>query len=160
MPSDLDPLFRPGSVAVIGASRRPGTIGYQILDNLLRHGYQGVIYPVNPHARSIHSIPAYPSVGRIPDTVDLAVVVVPKESVLDVVDECGEKGVGAVVVITAGFKEIGGDGVKREKALIEKVRRHGMRLVGPNCMGLLNTEPSHSMNATFAPTMPPPGPMS
>lgn len=160
MPTDLDPLFRPASVAVIGASRRSGTIGYQILDNLLRHGYQGVVYPVNPHAQSIHSIRAYPSVGTIPGPVDLAVVVVPRDHVLEVVDQCGQKGIAGVAVITAGFREIGGDGVARERTLVDKVREHGMRLVGPNCMGLLNTEPSSSMNATFAPTMPPAGPMS
>jgi acetyl coenzyme A synthetase (ADP forming)-like protein len=160
MPTDLDPLFRPRSVAVVGASRRPGTIGYQILDNLLTHGYRGVVYPVNPHARAVHSIPAYPSVDDVPGPVDLAVIVVPKEHVVEVVDQCGEKGVKAVVVISAGFKEVGGEGVAREEALMERVRAHGMRLVGPNCMGVLNTEPGHSMNATFAPTMPPSGPLS
>lgn len=158
--SSLDPVFRPGSVAVIGASRTPGTVGYQIVENLVRHGYRGAVYPVNPKARAIHSIPAYPSVSAIPDEIDLAVIVVPKELVLDVVDECGTKGVPAVVVITAGFKEVGGAGVERERALVERVRRYGMRLVGPNCMGVLNTSPDVAMNATFAPTMPPPGPVS
>ncbi len=160
MPTSLDPLFRPGSVAVVGASRRPGTIGYQILENLLRHGYRGVVYPVNPTARAVHSIPAYPSVTDIPDDIDLAVVVVPKDVVLRVVDECGAKGVKALVVITAGFKEVGGPGIERERELLSRVRAHGMRLVGPNCMGILNTEEALSMNATFAPTMPPAGPMS
>ena len=156
----LDSVLRPSSIAVIGASRRPGTIGWQILDNLLRHGYTGVVYPVNPGARSVHSIPAYPTVSDIPGPVDLAVVVVPKEGVLDVVEQCGAKGVAALVVITAGFKEVGGAGVERERALLATARRHGMRLVGPNCMGVLNTDPAFSMNATFAPTMPPPGPLS
>lgn len=158
--SSLDPVFRPGSVAVIGASRTPGTVGYQIVENLVRHGYRGAVYPVNPKARAIHSIPAYPSVSAIPDEIDLAVIVVPKERVLDVVDECGAKGVPAVVVITAGFKEVGGAGIERERALVERVHRYGMRLVGPNCMGVLNTSPDVAMNATFAPTMPPPGPVS
>jgi acetyl coenzyme A synthetase (ADP forming)-like protein len=157
MPASLDPFFRPQSVAVIGASRNPGTIGYQIVDNLLRHGYRGVVYPVNPNARAIHSIPAYPTVSAIPGSVDLAVVVVPKESVLQVVDECGQKGIQGVVVISAGFREVGGEGVGREEVLLEIVRRHGMRLVGPNCMGVMNTGPEVSMNATFAPTMPPAG---
>lgn len=157
MRDSLDKLLRPSSVAVVGASRRPGTIGYQILHNLVTHGYTGVVYPVNPGARSVHSIAAYPSVGSIPDEVDLAVVVVPKEHVLDVVEACGEKGVGGVVVISAGFREVGGEGVERERALLETVRRHGMRLVGPNCMGVVNTHSEWSMNATFAPNMPPPG---
>ncbi len=160
MPKTLKPLFQPSSIAIIGASRRPGTIGWQIVDNLLSHGYTGPIYPVNPGARAVHSVPAWRSVLEIPREVDLAIIVVPKEAVLEVVEECGLKGVGAIVVISAGFREIGGDGVQREQALVEAVRRHGMRLVGPNCMGVLNTDPEHSMNATFAPTMPPPGPVS
>jgi acetyl coenzyme A synthetase (ADP forming)-like protein len=160
MSKELDSLFRPRSIAVVGASRRPGTIGWQILHNLITHGYQGVVYPVNPHAEAIHSVPVFPSVEAIPGPVELAVIVVPKEHVLGVVDECGRKGVRAVVVITAGFKEVGGEGVARERALMERVRHYGMRLVGPNCMGLLNTAADFSMNATFAPNMPPPGPSS
>ena len=157
MTPSLDPLFQPESVAVIGASRNPGTIGYQIVDNLVRHGFQGVVYPVNPNARSIHSFPAFPSISQVPGPVDMAIVVVPKEFVLKVVDECGEKGVKAVVVISAGFREVGGEGLGREEVLLEIVQRHGMRLVGPNCMGIMNTAEEVSMNATFAPTMPPSG---
>jgi acetate---CoA ligase (ADP-forming) len=156
----LDSLLRPRSIAVVGASRSPNTIGYQILHNLLRHGYAGAVYPVNPSAASIHSIRAYPSIAEIPDPVDLAVIVVPKQHVLAVAEACGEKGVGGLVVISAGFREIGGAGAERERALMEVVRRYGMRLVGPNCMGVLNTEPGVSMNATFAPTMPPAGPVA
>jgi len=157
MESSLDPIFRPESIAVIGASRNPGTIGHQVVDNLVRHGFNGVIYPVNPKARAIHSFPAYPSISDIPDSVELAIVVVPKELVLSVVDECGSKGVKGVVVISAGFKEVGGAGIKMEEDLLEVVRRHGMRLVGPNCMGIMNTDAAVSMNATFAPSMPPRG---
>jgi len=157
MPHDLDRLFRPRSIAIVGASRRPGTIGYQILHNLITHGYRGVVYPVNPRATSVHSVSAFPSMEAIPGDVDLAVVVVPKEHVLDVVDDCGQKGVRGVVVISAGFKEVGGEGVERERRLMTRVERYGMRLVGPNCMGILNTAPDRSMNATFAPNMPPPG---
>ena len=122
MEPSLDPLFSPESIAVIGASRNPGTIGYQIVDNLVRHGFRGVVYPVNPHARAIHSIPAYPSISAIPGLVDIAVVVVPKEVVLKVVDECGNHGVKAVVVISAGFREVGGEGLGREEVLLEIVR--------------------------------------
>jgi acetate---CoA ligase (ADP-forming) len=156
----LDPFFSPRSIAVIGASRSPGTIGWQIIDNLLRHGFQGTLYPVNPAARAIHSVPAYPSVSAIPGEVDLAVVVVPKQHVEAVVEECGQKGVRAVVVISAGFREVGGSGIERERRLVELVRSHGMRLVGPNCMGVLNAASEVSMNATFAPTMPPHGAVS
>ncbi len=160
MSESLIPLLRPGTIAVVGASRTPGTVGWQIVDNLLRHGFTGSIYPVNPRSRSVHSIPTWKSVREIPGEVDLAVIVVPKEHVLEVVDDCGAKGVPAIVVISAGFREVGGEGIIREAALMERVRRYQMRLVGPNCMGVLNTDPSHSMNATFAPTMPPPGPVS
>ncbi len=156
----MDSFFSPGSVAVIGASRRPDTIGYQIVDNLVRHGYTGVVYPVNPHAVAVHSIPAYPSVLAVPGPVDLGVIVVPKERVLDVVEDCGRKGVKALVVISAGFKEVGAEGRDRELRLSERARALGIRLIGPNCMGILNTDPSSSMNATFAPTMPPAGPLS
>ncbi|HEU0298122.1 MAG TPA: CoA-binding protein, partial [Longimicrobium sp.] len=156
----LDAILRPRSIAVIGASRKPNTIGYQILENLVRHGYAGAVYPVNPTAPAVHSIRAYPSVEAIPDEVDLAVIVVPKQHVVEAAEGCGRKGVKGLVVISAGFAEVGGSGIERQKALMEIVRRHGMRLVGPNCMGVLNTAPDRSMNATFAPTMPPAGPVS
>jgi acetyl coenzyme A synthetase (ADP forming)-like protein len=142
---------------VVGASRRPNTIGYQIVDNLIRHGYTGVVYPVNPNAHAVHSIAAYPSVTAIPGTVDLAVVVVPKEDVVEVVNECGEKGVKGLVVISAGFKEVGGAGIAREEHLLARAAHYGMRMVGPNCMGILNTEPRYKLNATFAPSFPPAG---
>ena len=154
-----DSILRPRSIAVIGASRHPNTIGYQILDNLIRYGFNGPLYPVNPKADVIHSIRAYPSVTAIPDAVDLAVIVVPRDLVLAAAEECGRKGVKGLVVITAGFAEVGGDGVERERRLVEVVRRYGMRMVGPNCMGVLNSATEFSMNATFAPTMPPYGPV-
>jgi acetate---CoA ligase (ADP-forming) len=157
MHPSLDAVFKPKSIAVIGASRKVGTIGHTIVANLLNHGFEGVVYPVNPGAPSVHSIPAYPSISEVPGNVDLAIIVVPKQLVLDVVRDCGEKGVKGLVVITAGFKEVGGEGIAREAALLELVREHGMRLVGPNCMGILNSDPDVSMNATFAPTMPPTG---
>ncbi|MDH5758510.1 MAG: acetate--CoA ligase family protein [Gemmatimonadota bacterium] len=158
--SALDKVFRPRSIAVVGASRRRDTIGYQIVDNLLTHGFTGVVYPVNPGASAVHSIPAYPSVTDIPGPVDLAVVVVPKERVLSVIEECGAKGVGAAVIISAGFKEVGPEGARRERDVLEAARRHDIRLVGPNCMGVLSTEEGMSMNATFAPSMPTRGPLS
>ena len=154
-----DAILRPRSIAVIGASRQPNTIGWQILDNLLRFGFNGPLFPVNPKAETIHSIRAYPTVEAIPDPVDLAIVVVPKQLVLGIAEACGRKGVKGLVVITAGFAEVGGDGVEREAKLLETVKRFGMRMVGPNCMGVLNSSPDFSMNATFAPTMPPYGPV-
>jgi acetyl coenzyme A synthetase (ADP forming)-like protein len=154
-----DSILRPHSIAIVGASRHPNTIGYQILDNLIRYGFSGPLYPVNPQAAVVHSIRAYPSVTAIPDPVELAVIVVPKHLVLAAAEECGKKGVKGLVVITAGFAEVGGEGVAREAQLLEIVRRYGMRMVGPNCMGVLNSAAEFSMNATFAPTMPPYGPV-
>lgn len=156
----LDAILRPRSIAVIGASRKPNTIGYQILENLVRHGFAGPVYPVNPTATAVHSIRAYPSVEAIPDEVDLALIVVPKQHVVGAAEACGRKGVKGLVVISAGFAEVGGSGVDRQRELMEIVRRYGMRLVGPNCMGVLNTAPDRSMNATFAPNMPPAGPVA
>jgi len=160
LPPSLDRFFRPESVAVVGASRSPGSIGWQVVDNLLIHGFAGAVYPVNPNAPAIHSVPAHASIRDVPGPVDLAVVTVPREAVLPVARECGEAGVKALVVISAGFREVGPDGAERERRLVEIVREHGMRLVGPNCMGLLSTEPEVSLNATFAPTAPPRGPIS
>jgi acetyl coenzyme A synthetase (ADP forming)-like protein len=156
----LDAILKPASIAVVGASRQPDTIGWQILDNLVRSGFQGPVYPVNPNAASIHSMRAWPGVAAIPDPVDLAIIVVRKQFVAEVAEECGRKGVKGLVVITAGFAEVGGEGVERERQLVEVVRRHGMRMVGPNCMGILNTDPAVSMLATFSPRMPPRGPVA
>ncbi|UCF20161.1 MAG: acetate--CoA ligase family protein [Gemmatimonadota bacterium] len=153
----LQVIFEPRSIAVIGASRRVDTIGYVILDSLLRDGYAGAVYPVNPYASVVHSMRAYPSIREVPGPVDLAVIVVPKAHVLQVAEECGAAGVSGLVVISAGFREVGGEGVTRERELAALVRKYGMRMVGPNCMGVLNTDPAISMNATFAPTTPPVG---
>ncbi|HKG93504.1 MAG TPA: acetate--CoA ligase family protein [Gemmatimonadaceae bacterium] len=151
----LEPILKPRSIAVVGASRSPDTIGHQVVANLVRHGFTGAVYPVNPSAAAVHSIRAYPGVAALPDVPDVAVVVVPKQHVLGVAEECGRLGVRGLVVISAGFKETGPEGMERERELMAVVRRHGMRMVGPNCMGVINTDPAVSMNATFAPTMPP-----
>ncbi|HEV8325033.1 MAG TPA: acetate--CoA ligase family protein [Myxococcota bacterium] len=153
----LDAVFRPRSVAVIGASRKRGTIGAEIFANLLRHDFAGTVFPVNREARVVQSVRAYPTVLDIPDPVDLAVVVVPGAAVPGVVAECGRKGVGGLVVISAGFKETGEAGAAAERALVAAVRQHGMRMVGPNCLGVLNTAADVSLDATFAPTYPPAG---
>ncbi len=153
----LDYIFKPRALAVIGASRKKGSIGWEILHNIIEYEFNGKVFPVNPHADVIHSIKCFPSVLDIPDPVDLAIIVVPKEEVLRVVDECGRKGVRGLVVITAGFKETGPAGLEREQQLLHKVRQYGMRLIGPNCMGVINTDPNVRLNATFAPARPLPG---
>ncbi|MGB6837912.1 MAG: GNAT family N-acetyltransferase [Dehalococcoidia bacterium] len=150
-------FFHPRRVAVIGASRERGTIGAEIFHNILRDGFTGVVYPVNPKADVVGAVRAYPSILDVPDDVDLAIVAVPARHVLEVAEQCARKGVRGLVVISAGFKETGEEGAEREKALLAKVRSYGMRLIGPNCMGLLNTDPTTSLNATFSPVFPPAG---
>lgn len=156
----LDSILRPRSVAVIGASRQPGSIGGVIFGNLLSKGFRGPVYPVNPKADFVHSVRAYSSVAALPEAPELAIVVVPAPHVVSVVEACGARGVRGVVVISAGFKEVGGEGVAREQALIEVVRRHGMRMIGPNCLGVLNREEAIRLDATFAPAWPPSGPVA
>src|SRR5581483_10265352 len=150
-PAPLDPIFRPRSIAVIGASRQVGSVGRSIFDNLLAGGFQGPVYPVNRTAREVGSVRAYPSVLDVPDPVDLAIVVVPAAHALEAVDECGRKGVKGLVIITAGFREVGGEGTRREEELKALLARHGMRAIGPNCMGVVNAHPDVRMNATFSP---------
>jgi len=153
----LDAVLRPRSVAVIGASRERGTIGAELFHNLIAHGFAGVVYPVNPRAPVVQSVRAYPDLAHLPGPVDLALIAVPAAQVLEAVRACAAHGVQGVVVISAGFKEVGDEGAARERELVEVVRAHGMRLVGPNCLGVVNTEPAVRLDATFAPVFPPPG---
>lgn len=155
--ASLRPFFHPQAVAVIGASRDPASIGYRILEALIMNRFQGPIYPVNPKASVVGCMRAYPSVRELPDKVDLAIVVVPRHLVLGVVDDCAAAGVRALVVITAGFAEVDAEGRELQKKLVDKVRGSGMRMVGPNCMGLLNTDPAVRLNASFSPIFPPAG---
>jgi acetyltransferase len=150
----LDAIFRPRSVAVVGASRRRHTIGREILRNIVEFEYAGPVYPVNPAADVVNSMKCFSSVEEIPGPVDLAIITVPRELVLDAVDQCGRKGVKGLVMITAGFREAGGAGIGLEKKLKAKLARHGMRMVGPNCMGVINTEPEVRLNGTFAASIP------
>ena len=152
------PLFFPRSVAVIGASTDAASIGGTPLPkHPVNGGFTGPLYPVNPKAKVISSVRAYPTIGEVPDEVDLAYIVVPQAYVIDVARQCAEAGVRGIVVISAGFSETGDDGAKLEAELLEIVRDSGMRMVGPNCMGLLNTAPSVQLNGTFAPVYPPAG---
>lgn len=153
----LTPFFRPRSVAVIGASRERTGIGRRILESLQGSGFAGTIVPVNPHATEIAGLPAFPSVAAVPHRVDLAVVAVPAPLVLSIIDECGAKQVPAAVLITAGFAEMGGSGTTLEQQLRDRVRRYGIRLIGPNCFGLMNSDPAVRLNATYTPFFPPAG---
>ena len=153
-PHDLRMLFAPRSVAVIGATSRAGSVGQAVFANVFKHGYAGVAYPVNPKSPSVMSVKAFPSVLDIPDEVDLSIIIVPSPLVPAVMEECGEKGIKAAIVITAGFKELGGDGVQQEQLVLKAARENGIRLLGPNCLGIINTDPLVSLNGSFARLMP------
>ena len=147
-------LFSPRSVAVVGASTRPDSVGRAIFSNILFSGYTGIVYPVNPKAHGILGVRAYHSVWDIPGEVDLAVIIVPSGAVSSVLEKCGEKGVKGAVVITAGFKEVGQHGLELEQEVKRTIRRCDISLIGPNCLGIINTDPKYSLNATFARSMP------
>ncbi|MER7926072.1 GNAT family N-acetyltransferase [Streptomyces sp. NPDC096057] len=153
----LRPLLEPRSVAVIGANRSPLTIGHEIVANLLRGGFRGTVFPVNPRAEQVAGARAYPSVVALPEVPDLALVAVRAEAVPDAVRECAEAGVKAVVVVSTGFGETGAAGRATELELARFARASGMRLVGPNCMGVVNTTPAARLAATFSPALPTPG---
>ncbi len=150
----LDKIMKPRSVALIGASTRAHTIGSDILKRLIEYGFTGPIYPVNPKGGEIEGLTVYPSVNDLPDNVDLAIIVINSTHVLDTIDQCHAKGVGGVVVISAGFKETGPEGAQLERALAEKVKAYGMRCVGPNCLGVVNTHPSIRLDGCFAESLP------
>jgi acetyl coenzyme A synthetase (ADP forming)-like protein len=150
-------FFEPRSVAVIGASRRRGTVSGELFHNLLAAGFNGPVYPVNPRASVVQSVLAYKSVLDVPGPVDLAVLVVPAPCVVRAAQECAAKGVRAIVVISAGFGETGPEGAQRQRELLAVCRAAGMRLIGPNCLGIVNTDPQVSLDATFGPIVPLPG---
>lgn len=150
-------FLAPRAVAVVGASRDSSSIGGQLFRNLLMAEFHGAVYPVNPKAAVVQGVPAYPSILDVPGEVDVAFVTVPAELVAGVARECGEKRVRGLVVISAGFGETGGEGPARQRELLEICRAYGMRLIGPNCMGIVNTDPEIRLNGTFATVYPPPG---
>ena len=148
----LEAIFNPKSVAIIGASRTPGKVGYVLTKNMIDSGYDGEIYPINPNAEEILGLKAYPSVMDVPGNVDLTVIAIPSAYVLQVAEECGKKGVKALVVISAGFKETGHEGALLERQLVAVGEKYGMRIQGPNCLGLINT--AVPINLSFAAGMP------
>lgn len=152
--SNLDKIMKPRAIAVIGASTKAHTIGSDIMKRLQEYGFKGAIYPVNPKGGVIEGIQAYPSVLDIPGEVDLAIIVVNAKFVLSTIDQCHKKGIGGLCVISAGFKETGAQGLELEQALLSKVREYGMRCVGPNCLGVVNTHPDVRMDGCFAESLP------
>jgi acyl-CoA synthetase (NDP forming)/GNAT superfamily N-acetyltransferase len=155
--NSLRPLLAPASLAVIGVSGSQSGVGYEVLRAILAGGFTGPTYPVNPHAKMIDGLACYPSIGAIPGEVDLALIAVPAGRVAEVVEECGAAHVRAAVVLSSGFAETGPSGAATQSQVLASARRHDVRLVGPNCIGLTNTDPFIRLNATFAPTSPLPG---
>lgn len=154
----LDAFFKPNAVAVIGASRDPSKLGYAVLANIVESGYAGGVYPINPKAETILGFKVYPDVRELPEVPDLAIIVIPYQQVPESIEACGQAGVKAVVVISAGFREVGMEGLKREIEVQELAKKHKIRLVGPNCLGVIDTHTP--LNATFAAGTPHSGPIA
>ncbi len=154
MTKSIEFIMNPRSIAVVGATNRPGSVGLAVFRNILSAGFQGVLYPVNPKAKSVWSVKAYPRLADIPDEVDLAVIIVPAEVVCSILEEAGKKQVKGTIVISAGFKEVGGHGVDLENCEKEMVGKYDIRLVGPNCLAVINNNENVCMNASFATKMP------
>jgi len=156
----LEHILKPRAVAVIGASNRSGSIGQLVFQSMIQSEFNGVVYPINTNDDAVMSVKAYRSILSVPGEVDLAIVAVPASQVLGVVDECGQKKVKGLIVISDGFREKGEEGAALEREMVDMAFGYGMRIVGPNCMGLINTDPHVKLNATFALTNPAPGNIS
>jgi acetyltransferase len=148
----LDNFFQPQSIAVLGASEKPGKVGYDVLKNLIQSGYRGKLYPINPGSSEIQGLQSYPRLQDIDEEIDLLIYLVPPQFILSTLDDCKMKGIDSIIAISAGFKEAGPAGAKIEREMIARARKLGVRVLGPNCLGLLDT--SSKVNATFAPGMP------
>ena len=156
----LNAIFSPESVAIIGASNTPGKVGHDIFANILSGHYQGTLYPVNPKAKSILSVKSYHSVTEIPDNIDLGIIILPPAASLAAIEEGIKKGIKGFVIVSAGFREVGGEGLEIENRIVAMCREAGVRLVGPNCLGVINPIPTVSLNASFSARMPSPGNIS
>ena len=154
MSKELDAIMQPKSIAIIGASTKEGAVGNEILSNLIKYGFTGDLYPVNPKAEEICGLKVYKSILDISGSIDMAVIIIPKDFVPAAIDECAQKGVKGLVIISAGYKETGAEGLKAEQALAEQVKKYGMRLVGPNCLGVINTASEVRLDASFAMALP------
>jgi acyl-CoA synthetase (NDP forming) len=150
----LDALFNPSSVAVVGASSSPGKVGHDIFVNILKGGFTGTLYPVNPKAKSIACVRAYPDIQDIPDPIDLAIIILPPLHAETAIKNAIDKGVKAVVIVSAGFKEVGGEGLEIEQRIVAMCREAGVRVVGPNCLGVINPKADVRLNASFSARMP------
>ncbi|MCX8010909.1 MAG: CoA-binding protein, partial [Ignavibacteria bacterium] len=154
MKSNLQSLFNPKSIVLIGASSKPGSIGYEILKSIINFSYQGKIFVINPNAEEILGIKCHSALSQISERIELAIILTPKKFVIQNLIECAQSQIKNVIVITAGFKEVGAEGKELENELIRIAKENDIRLVGPNCMGIINTEPTIKLNATFVAEMP------
>lgn len=151
----LDAIFAPKSVAVIGATEKTGSVGRTLLWNLISNPFGGTVFPINPKRSNVLGIKAYPNIASVPEPVDLAVVATPAQTVPGVIAECAAVGVKGAIIISAGFKEVGETGIQLERSILEQARQGKMRIIGPNCLGVMN--PVNGLNATFANAMARPG---
>ncbi|MFX1583952.1 MAG: acetate--CoA ligase family protein [Promethearchaeota archaeon] len=150
MDNDLSFFFNPNSIAIVGASSAPGKVGYNVLKNVIESGYPGKIFPINPKTKTIFGYKAYKSVLDVPENIDIAIFVIPSANVIPVAEECGKKKIKGIVIISAGFKEIGGEGIKREQTLVQIAKKFNMRIIGPNCLGFIGLH----YNGSFAANTP------
>ena len=157
---NLDAILSPRSVAVVGASTTNGKTGHDVFVNILKGDYQGTLFPVNPRAKSIKSVKAYPSIPDLPEPTDLAIIILPPEAALKAVDDAADMGIKGIVIVSAGFREVGEEGLRIEEAITARCRQAGIRLVGPNCLGVINPDPAVRLNASFSARMPAFGPIS
>lgn len=157
MTSSIEPFFKAKGVAILGASTNPKKLSYGVVENLITYGFTGGIYPVNPNANELLGLKVYPQLAEVPDPVDLAVVVLPSNLILDMLEACGQRGIKAVVIITGGFKEVGESGARLEEEAMKIARHYGMRIIGPNCVGTMDM--NTGVNTTFIKGMPVPGPI-
>src|SRR5260370_674559 len=150
LPHSLDPIFHPRSVAVVGASATPGTVGSILIRNLIENPFGGVVYPINPKRHAVHGVLCYPDLASLPEVVDLAVIATPAATVPGLIQECVKKGIRSAIIISAGFSELGAEGRRLEEQ-IRTIARGKMRLIGPNCLGVIH--PPTNLNASFAAAM-------
>jgi len=151
---NLETIFHPKSVAIVGTNKVKGTVPHDILDNILKTDFNGIVYPVSPREKSIKGIKAYKYVVDVPDDIDLAILVFPSSVCHMALEQCGQKGIKSVIIISAGYKEVGEAGLKREQQLVEIARKYDISFIGPNCLGVINTLPETNLNASFAREMP------
>ncbi len=151
---NIHKIFHPQSIAVLGANKVKGTVPSDILSNILKAEYKGVVYPVNPREQHIASIKTYKYVVDIEDPIDIAVIVYPSSVMHMALEQCGQKGIKGAIIISAGFKEVGGQGIEREEQIKSIAHKYGMSFIGPNCLGVINTDPAVMLDASFARKMP------